>query len=447
MRRGIAPVGIVSLREEITMSVFDSLKEEAKKRKQENQDSADFIDRERERIRLKREEAREKRNIIRKKIKFVDDIASKSEAKKDADELARIEEEQSEKIKRARAERRNRAIYRNKGKLAVSGVVCLAIIFGGWFTADKVQEHNTLENYNAAVDYILNENYSKAESTIDDIKMDDAEEIEEIEDASALKQYAEAQLSLEDCEGQPSAFVNNLKEVGDIENEEVNLQYENAVEQAESAVDIQREIIKIDIEEISLKSKESLEEISKDVTQLEDRYVSLIDDSKLVDAQTAVTRMEKGDDVGKVMIEISEIGAVSLDSKPKLESIRKSYEELPGLEKDDVLNYKALTDAESKLTALQREKEEKERKEAEEKARKEAEEKAKKEAEEKAKQDAEEEQNRSMTESSSDYTVYWVPNGEVYHSTRSCSALSKSRTIYEGPLSKCPKSRACTKCY
>ena len=57
------------------MSLFDSLREEANKRKQEKQESDSFIAREKERIKLERQKAREHRNIIRKKIKFVDDIA------------------------------------------------------------------------------------------------------------------------------------------------------------------------------------------------------------------------------------------------------------------------------------------------------------------------------------------------------------------------------------
>lgn len=44
-------------------------------------------------------------------------------------------------------------------------------------------------------------------------------------------------------------------------------------------------------------------------------------------------------------------------------------------------------------------------------------------------------------------TVYWTPNGEVYHSTNSCRTLSRSKTIYSGTLSECPKSRACKVCH
>lgn len=51
------------------------------------------------------------------------------------------------------------------------------------------------------------------------------------------------------------------------------------------------------------------------------------------------------------------------------------------------------------------------------------------------------------TSSTSSATVYWVPNGEVYHRTSSCPTLSRSRTIYHGSKSNCPKPRPCKVCY
>ncbi len=44
-------------------------------------------------------------------------------------------------------------------------------------------------------------------------------------------------------------------------------------------------------------------------------------------------------------------------------------------------------------------------------------------------------------------TVYWTPSGEVYHSTSGCPTLSRSKTIYSGTLSECPKSRGCKVCH
>ncbi len=43
--------------------------------------------------------------------------------------------------------------------------------------------------------------------------------------------------------------------------------------------------------------------------------------------------------------------------------------------------------------------------------------------------------------------VYWVPRGKVYHCTKSCPTLSRSRVIKSGSKSKCPKPRPCKVCY
>lgn len=44
-------------------------------------------------------------------------------------------------------------------------------------------------------------------------------------------------------------------------------------------------------------------------------------------------------------------------------------------------------------------------------------------------------------------TVYWVASGEVYHSTRDCSTLKRSKTIYSGSISQSGKSRPCKVCH
>lgn len=49
-------------------------------------------------------------------------------------------------------------------------------------------------------------------------------------------------------------------------------------------------------------------------------------------------------------------------------------------------------------------------------------------------------------ESASYGTVYWVPGGEVYHSTPNCRTLKRSSTIYSGTVSQSGKSRACKVC-
>ena len=43
-------------------------------------------------------------------------------------------------------------------------------------------------------------------------------------------------------------------------------------------------------------------------------------------------------------------------------------------------------------------------------------------------------------------TVYWTPSGKVYHSTKGCPSLSKSKTILSGSISDSGKPRRCERC-
>lgn len=54
--------------------------------------------------------------------------------------------------------------------------------------------------------------------------------------------------------------------------------------------------------------------------------------------------------------------------------------------------------------------------------------------------------NSSGSSTTKSGTVYWVPNGSVYHYSRSCPTLSRSRTVYSGTISQSGKSRACKVC-
>ncbi len=52
----------------------------------------------------------------------------------------------------------------------------------------------------------------------------------------------------------------------------------------------------------------------------------------------------------------------------------------------------------------------------------------------------------TTTASSGSGTYYWTPYGKSYHRSRNCPTLSRSRTIYSGTLSQCPKSDPCDVC-
>ena len=52
----------------------------------------------------------------------------------------------------------------------------------------------------------------------------------------------------------------------------------------------------------------------------------------------------------------------------------------------------------------------------------------------------------AASRSSGGGTVYWTPSGSVYHYSRNCSTLSRSRTVYSGSVNDSGKSRACKVC-
>ncbi len=118
-------------------------------------------------------------------------------------------------------------------------------------------------------------------------------------------------------------------------------------------------------------------------------------------------------------------------AEAKREAARKQEEERKKAEQEA----KKKAEEEARIRAEQEAK-----KKAEEEARIKAEQEAKKKAEEEAKAAASQEQNTSAT-------VYWVPNGEVYHSTPDCSTLKRSKNIYSGTVSESGKSRPCKVCH
>ncbi|MDU6250023.1 MAG: MBL fold metallo-hydrolase, partial [Paeniclostridium sordellii] len=42
--------------------------------------------------------------------------------------------------------------------------------------------------------------------------------------------------------------------------------------------------------------------------------------------------------------------------------------------------------------------------------------------------------------------VYWTPKGKSYHTTKNCSALSKSKNILSGTIQESGKSDPCDRC-
>ena len=141
---------------------------------------------------------------------------------------------------------------------------------------------------------------------------------------------------------------------------------------------------------------------------------------------------------------------------------RKAAQEQAELETQTQAELEAQEEAQkqAELEAQQKAQEEAQ-KQAELEAQQKAQEEAQKQAELEAQQQAQEEAAAAQTQQntttySSDTsdsqpntggTVYWTPNGEVYHSTKDCPSLGRSKTILSGSISESGKSRPCKNCY
>ena len=141
---------------------------------------------------------------------------------------------------------------------------------------------------------------------------------------------------------------------------------------------------------------------------------------------------------------------------------RKAAQEQAELETQKQAELEAQEEAQkqAELEAQQKAQEEAQ-KQAELEAQQKAQAEAQKQAELEAQQQAQEEAAAAQTQQntttySSDTsdsqqntggTVYWTPNGEVYHSTKDCPSLGRSKTILSGSISESGKSRPCKNCY
>lgn len=153
-------------------------------------------------------------------------------------------------------------------------------------------------------------------------------------------------------------------------------------------------------------------------------------------------------------LEISDNDIASVeykDGKALLTFKKEGTAEIFFIANDSVESNKETITVVDPIAEAKREEAKKEAEEARLKAEQEAQRKAEEEAQQQAvlqaQQEAQENQQASQSQVQSGGTVYWVTNGEVYHSTADCPTLSRSKNIYSGTISESGKSRPCKVCH
>ena len=286
--------------------------------------------------------------------------------------------------------------------------------------------------------YIVAEEFDQALGELQDVTINDAE---------ALSGYAYIQSNIEDYKGKPSSMLEEVQEIDSIENKDVKRQQELACKDIELADEIQTGIDSLDLSSVDSISRGEVKEIKKKTGNLNDRYKVLLSTDKYDLADRVLTNVDTKNEAGKVIIGIDKLGDITLDSKEDIESLKKAYNNLSSADKETVLNYNALTTADSTYTKLRTEEDERiaaEKKAEEERiaAEKEAEEERKA-AEKKAE---EERLAAAAREAEQSGEMVWIPRtGSKYHSRSSCSNMknpsqvtrSQAESMGYDPCKKC----------
>ena len=410
--------------------MFDSLKEEVKKRKSENKELKAAIEREKDRLGKKRENA--KKGILRKKIAVIDNFSTAKEQKRDERIIEQFEEKQKEAIEKQRKIRRDEMIKANSRKIVITAVALISCIAIGSVVGYSIYNRYIANRYNKAVSLIVGERYNEAKKELKGLKYGDS---------SALLSYVNLQISLDEYTGKAETLLDKMNKIGEIKETKVKQQYNNTIEQLNKALSSQKEINEINVATINLDSKSILDQISQKLEGIDDRYRSLVNTEKLEFAKVIVENIEKETPAGKTIVAIFSIGEVSLNSKPQIDAAKELYNSLSDEEKKLIANYSVLRTAEGKYYSLIDAKNKKAEEELakQEEARKAEEERKQAEEEKKRAEEAEKQAEEERKQANLKMTVYLTPTGTRYHFDKGCRyvtsvsrELTQEEAIREG---------------
>ena len=183
----------------------------------------------------------------------------------------------------------------------------------------------------------------------------------------------------------------------------------------------------VQIGEVTLQSGEAIviarqayDALGEDAAALVGNYDVLLEaEQKLQELQEEAWRQAE-----EAQSKIDAIGEVGLESEGAIAEAREYYNNLPEAVRPLIQNYQALEQAEQLLEQK----------------------KAEQEAQHKPSAPASIEPGPSSQPSDLGKIVYWVPNGEKYHTTKNCRTLARSKDIRSGTVSQAGGRDLCKVC-
>lgn len=306
-------------------------------------------------------------------------------------------------------------------KVVVIGSIIVALILGGFGISEARENAIIEENYNAAVQSIIDGDYSEARGLLLELDTNDSKE---------LLKYATIMVNLNTYKDAPERLLGDLNAIGKVEEEVINGQIEDVREQVEKIKDIKEQIDALDLLNLSEASGIELDSIDRKIDCADKRWISLLNIDDYEKIKRLVDNITEQTPLGQLYLSIQDLGEISLESGDVINTLLGVYRGLSQADKEIIFNASLLSAANAEYEVLVKEQAriEQEKREAEEKARLEAEEQARKEAEEKAQQEAKEKERAARKEAWLNEDVVVTPNGTVYH-LEGCSYLRKSTNL------------------
>ncbi len=270
--------------------------------------------------------------------------------------------------------------------------------------------------YNDVVGYICEDNYDSAKEAISQLP-DDYNDVDSLSKFILILESFD-ELNRASYEG----VIEQLDSFDEFSNSDVQKkfdefyamvstlqeEYENDLNKAGEIENLISSIAGNNIENISPDDENLIDKARAEYNNASENVKILVNNvAYLEEAEAKIIIVKDNYNKAKeVSDKINEIGEVSLDSKDKISEAQSAYDSLNDEARTYVSNYGVLENAQDKYNELN-------------------------EAEKKKKSES---KKTSSSSNSNSGTVYWVPNGKVYHSTKDCPTLSRSKNIKSGSV-------------
>ncbi len=244
---------------------------------------------------------------------------------------------------------------KNKVKKILISIFIITLILGVAFLYQKTIMNKERNQFEYAIQQIIDDNYAEALDSIEKLKYIDNQE---------LIQYCIIQKSIDEKEYDIDSISDVIKELEQIDltsidNEALLKQKDETLQQLNNAIDIQKEISDINLIDIDKEYGKELENIKSRIDKTEKRYLFLLDTYRYDIAEKIIDNINNNTEVGNLYVGINNIKDITYYSGHIIEEMDNTFKNMTKKEKELITNIEKLDNAKKILNDLQNERKEK----------------------------------------------------------------------------------------